>query len=243
MSRFSTVALALLCLLVGSCGLGRSNVEGWPDVDLGVPVEIYKSTDQRDLHIHMFAPVDAEHSDRRGAVLFFHGGGYRSTRVPQFEHQAKAVADAGMVGLIVEYRVTAEGTTRDDAIADGADAARVVAANPDVFGVDPQRIAMAGSSAGGHLVTQADSSAAAQVLFNPAVSPATSVADASVETIVFHSREDRIVEFDNAEGFCAALAACELVAFDEGDHGFFNDEPALTVTTNAMIDFLKARGW
>lgn len=61
--------------------------------------------------------------------------------------------------------------------------------------------------------------------------------------IVFHSREDTIVPFVSAEEFCKAATDCELVPFDEGDHGFFNDEPAFTATTNGMIGFLEANGW
>lgn len=227
-----------------ACGLrGGGEVSGWPEIDLGVPVEVYKSTDERDLHVHVFAPVEAEHGDRRGAVLFFHGGGYRTTRVEQFVPQAQAVAAAGMVGLIVEYRVTAEGTTQADAIDDGAAAARVVAGNPDLFGVDPERIALAGASAGGHLAVIADSAADALILFNPAVGPNTTPADPSVATLTFHSREDRIVAFESVETFCEGLLACTLSAFDEGDHGFFNDEPARSQTSAEMIDFLRREGW
>lgn len=234
-------------LLLSSCGLlsGGVEVAGWPDVDLGVEVEIYKSTPERDLHLHVFRP-DVVADGAPGAVLFFHGGGFRTTRVEQFERQAKAAADAGMVGIVVEYRVTAEGTTRTDAVADGADALAVLRANADRFGVDPDRIALAGSSAGGALAVEASATQAradALVLFNPAVGAASTPFAADEPTIVFHSREDTIVPFSSAEAFCTEVADCELVAFDEGDHGFFNDDPAFTATTTHMIEFLTTHGW
>lgn len=234
-------------LLLPSCGLLSGDVEvaGWPDVDLGADVEIYKSTPERDLHLHIFRP-DVVGDGAPGAVLFFHGGGFRTTRVEQFERQAKVAADAGMVGMVVEYRVTAEGTSRADAVADGADALAVLRANADRFGVDPERIALAGSSAGGALAVEASAAqvrADALVLFNPAVGAASAPFVADEPTLVFHSREDTIVPFSSAEAFCTDVAGCELIAFDEGDHGFFNDDPAFTATTNQMIEFLSTHGW
>lgn len=233
-----------LAVLAPACGLvgGGETVTGYPDVDLGVEVVVYKETAQRDLHLHVFESADA--GVDRPAVLFFHGGGFASTRVEQFERQAQLVADAGMVGIVVEYRVTAEGTTRNDAIDDGANALDYVIANADELNIDRDRVAMAGSSAGGALATVAvdhvgPPTAAALVLFNPAVNAGSAEFAGDVPAIVFHSREDTIVDFASAEGFCDAAAICELVAFDEGDHGFFNDEPAFTEAVDAMITFLN----
>jgi alpha-beta hydrolase superfamily lysophospholipase len=239
--------ILVMTLLLSSCGLLSSDVAvaGWPEVDLGAQVEVYKSTPERDLHLHFFRP-EAIAGDSPGAVLFFHGGGFRTTRVEQFERQAKAVAEAGMVGIVAEYRVTAEGTTRADAVADGADALAVVRANADRFALDPGRIALAGSSAGGALVVEATAvqlPADALVLFNPAVGAASAQFVVDEPTIVFHSREDTIVPFSSAEAFCIGVTDCELVAFEEGDHGFFNDDPAFTATTTQMIEFLSTHGW
>lgn len=218
-------------------------VSGWPDVDLGAEVEIYKSTNQRDLHLHIFRPDDG--APTSGAILFFHGGGFRTTRVEQFERQARAAAAAGIVGMVVEYRVTDEGTNRDDAILDGANALAVVRADAGRLGVDPNRLALAGSSAGGALAVEANAQTAADaiVLFNPAVGPDSASFIASEPVIVFHSRADTIVPFSSAEGFCTEVERCEMVAFNEGDHGFFNDEPAYSETTSTMIEFLQTHGW
>lgn len=234
-----------MSLVVTSCGIvggsDRGNVSGYPDDDLGVPVEIYKSTPQRELHVHLFAPenrtVDA------GAVLFFHGGGFGTTRVPQFERQAQAVADAGMVGIVVEYRVVPEGTSRSDAVADGVDAVAYVEAHAARLSVDPDRIAVAGSSAGGALAVEASAEADAIALFNPAVGPSSAAFLRGQPVVTFHSREDTIVAFASADAFCDAAQDCTMVAFDEGDHGFFNDEPAFTETTEGMIRFLSDAGW
>jgi len=236
------VALAVgLIIATASCGfIDRDpSAEGWPDVDLGVSVVQYVDTPERPLYVHIFAPGDTV--DHRGSVLFFHGGGFARTRVEQFEHQAKAIADNGMFAFIVEYRVSSEGTTVDDAVGDGAAALQWVRDNVETFGLDPNRIAMAGGSAGGSLAVRAGGEPNAYVLFNPAVDGNTATAD--VATIAFHSREDQLVDFSSVEAFCERLTQCDLVAFDEGDHGFFNTEPHLTETTELMVEFLLANGW
>ena len=233
-------------LVLSACGaLGQgAEVSGWPSVDLGATEVVeYKSTPERPLHLHVF---QQDSSTPAGAVLFFHGGGYSSTRVPQFEHQARALAEVGITGIIVEYRVTAEGTSVDDAIADGVDAASYVRDNAADLGIDPELVALAGSSAGGNLAVRAqevDRSGAALVLFNPAVDASHASALQDQAAIVFHSRQDTIIGFGSASGFCDAVENCTIDAFDEGDHGFFNNEPALTETTTSMIEFLTSRGW
>ncbi len=241
------VVVALIVVLTG-CGLrggGNGNVSGYPDDDLGVEVEVYKNTAQRDLHLHLFTS-DETSARPRGAILFFHGGGYGTTRVEQFERQAQAVADAGMTGIVVEYRVRPEGASRDDSVDDGVDAVSYVAANAERLGIDPAFIGIAGSSAGGDLAiraTGASNHVAAVALFNPAANSSTAEFIEQQPTIVFHSRKDSIVSFDSVVGFCNAITDCQLVAFDEGDHGFFNDEPAFSETTRQTVAFLETLGW
>ena len=244
MSRIWFVVIAAIAF--SGCGfVGGAEVSGYPDVNLGADtVEVYKSTAQRDLHLHIFEPAETDAiDDRSGAVVFFHGGGFRSTRVEQFHSQAESLADAGITGILAEYRVTAEGTTRADAVADGADAVALLRTAVVRFGFDQDRVAVAGSSAGGALAVEVSEQAGAVVLFNPAVSAASAPFLSGQPTIAFHSREDTVVAFSSAEAFCDAAADCELVAFEEGDHGFFNNEPALTETTDAMIEFLQDNGW
>ena len=239
------VALAAVlsgCSVVRNAVGGGGTVAGYPDVDLGVEAVVYKGTDERDLHLHIFEPVESS-SDATSAVLFFHGGGFANTRVEQFERQAQLLADAGIVGIVVEYRVSAEGASRADAIDDGRDALAFVLARAQRLGIDPERVAMAGSSAGGALATEASANSGALVLFNPAVALEDVGFAGSAPAIAFHSREDTIVSFSTVEEFCNAAVDCELVAFDEGDHGFFNDEPAFTETSQLMIDFLVDNGW
>lgn len=222
-------------------GCGGDDVAGFPDVDLGAStVEVYKSTPERDLHLHIFSPSGEE---SHASVIFFHGGGFRTTRIEQFREQAERLREAGIAGVVAEYRVSAEGTTRTDAVTDGADAVTFIQSASGQLGLDPTRVAIAGASAGGALAVEAGNAAALTVLFNPAVGPEDAPFVTDQSTLVFHSRQDTLVAFESVDGFCSAVADCEMVAFDEGDHGFFNEEPALTTTTDLMIDFLQGNGW
>ena len=165
--------LGLLALVAAGCGyLGDDDdPEGWPEVDFGVPVEVYRDTEARPLHLHLFYP-DPAPIEPAGAVLFFHGGGFATTRLHQFEPQATAVAEAGMVGILVEYRVSGDGVDRDQSIDDGRTAVEWTRAHAHRLGIDPDRVALAGASAGGYLATNARAEPDADVLFNPAVSAA-----------------------------------------------------------------------
>lgn len=239
--------LVVGAIVLSGCGVigGSSDVVGYPEVNLGADsVEVYKTTEERDLHMHIFEPEETSSATvRPGAVVFFHGGGFRSTRVEQFRGQAQSLAAEGIVGIVAEYRVTAEGTTRADAVVDGQDVVAALRADAAQFRIDPDRVAVAGASAGAALAVEASEQSSALVLFNPAVDASSAPFVDGQPAIAFHSREDTIVAFSSAEGFCDAVTGCELVAFDEGDHGFFNNEPALTETTNAMIEFLQDNGW
>ena len=145
-------------------------------------VHTYKTLGETTLRLWVFEPDGHEASDRRPAAVFFFGGGWRTGTPAQFERQAKALRDRGMVGIVADYRVSSRHGTRPwHAVADAHDALRWVRLQAAELGIDPERVAAAGGSAGGHLAAAAASLADpeapgeapvrpnALVLFNPAV--------------------------------------------------------------------------
>jgi acetyl esterase/lipase len=83
------------------------------------------------------------------AVLWIHGGGWRiggksNSRV------AAELAARGFVGASAEYRLSGEAPF-PAAIEDTKCAVRYLRANAQKYGIDPDRIGVAGSSAGAHL--------------------------------------------------------------------------------------------
>jgi len=146
-------------------------------------VETYKSVDDTDLKTWIFEPEGHKASDSRPAIVFFFGGGFRSGTPGQFHNQAKHLAARGMVAMSADYRVLSrQGVKANKCVEDAKSAIRWARANAARLGIDPNRIAAGGGSAGGHLAASTatlpghdnpaeDSSTSSKpnalVLFNP----------------------------------------------------------------------------
>lgn len=170
--------------LLGLC-VAASAQEGalaYPPTLPDASVHTYKTVDETALRLWIFEPDGHGVSNRRPAAVFFFGGGWRTGSPGQFERQAKALRDRGMVGIVADYRVSSRHGTRPwHAVEDAHDALRWVASHAAELGIDPERIAAAGGSAGGHLAAATASLADPEVpdeapvrpnaliLFNPAV--------------------------------------------------------------------------
>lgn len=115
--------------------------------------EVYKNASGDDLWIYRFDPTGHDpDSYKRPAVVFFFGGGWNGGTVTQFEQHCKYLASRGMVAFVADYRVKSRQKTGPDAcVADGKSAIRWVRTNAARLGIDPDRIAAGGGSAGGHV--------------------------------------------------------------------------------------------
>lgn len=114
---------------------------------------VYKSVGGRELRLFIEKPQDWKATDKRPAIVFFFGGGWVGGTPEQFRKQSEYLATRGMVGVRVEYRTIAKSDSGPPTVccADAKSAMRYVRAKAAELGVDPQRIAAAGGSAGGHL--------------------------------------------------------------------------------------------
>ncbi len=148
-------------------------------------IETYRTIGDVALTIDVYLTAGHAATDRRAAVVFFFGGGWSNGSTRQFAHHAAYFASRGMVACAADYRVHGRHqSTIADAVADAHSAVRWIRANAPRLGVDSDRIASAGGSAGGHLAAcvgilppSADSNDAnvsarsdAMLLFNPALS-------------------------------------------------------------------------
>lgn len=165
---------ALLCLFFFP--VFAEAQKNYPPVFEGAVAHVYKTAGEADLKMWGFLPEEWKAEDSRPAILFFFGGGWSAGSPAQFEPHARYLADRGIVAFVVDYRVASRhGTLAKDCVADARDAMRFVRSRAGELGVDPDRIAAGGGSAGGHIaaclgVIEADpeSKPNALALFNPA---------------------------------------------------------------------------
>ena len=102
-----------------------------------------------------FEPVleyyPAEEKKTTATVVIFPGGGYWG-RAPHEGHSyALHFNSIGMDAFVCEYRTSDMGDSFPSPLLDARRAIRFVRANAEKFGIDPDRVAVIGSSAGGHL--------------------------------------------------------------------------------------------
>lgn len=147
-------------------------------------MHVYKVVGDRALKLYVTKPDDWKQGDARPAIVFFHGGGWVGGAPGQFTEHAKYFASRGLVCVQVEYRLL-KGKKNEpptNCIHDAKSAMRWVRSRADELGIDPDRIASAGGSAGGHLAafvgmvdgtddpaddTNVSAKSNAMLLFNP----------------------------------------------------------------------------
>lgn len=147
---------------------------------------VYKTVGDVELKMYVHRPDGAKAGERRPAIVFFFGGGWKGGSPAQFRYQCEYLAARGMVAVTADYRVASRHDVKAvDCVRDAAAALSYLRANAERLGIDPDRIASAGGSAGGHLAAclgtlddidggtpeskKASYRPNAMVLFNPAL--------------------------------------------------------------------------
>ena len=165
--RRPSVTLALIILLtptfVGCGGGGGDSGTNVPPPPMGdddyVSDIVYCQVDGLDLKMDMAR--DFAFTGPRPAVIMVHGGGWFDGTKEDFTDEAVTLADNGYVAFTISYRLTSASSEFDDPYAVGAQypdapddvncAINHIVDNADVYDLDSNRIAIFGSSAGGHL--------------------------------------------------------------------------------------------
>ncbi|MGZ0656261.1 alpha/beta hydrolase [Coraliomargarita sp. W4R72] len=183
----------------------------------GFITETYKTVGSAELKVWISESVADTATDRiaKPAIVFFYGGGWVGRNIFHFESQAKHLAERGMIAVLADYRSrNTYGGTPFDCVADAKSAMRYIRANAARLGIDPERIAAGGGSAGGHLAIATavieglnddsdDSSISSRpnalVLFNP-------VYDNGPDGYGYDRIGDRYLEFSPYHNLYAGMA-------------------------------------
>ena len=117
---------------------------------------LYKNTEEGELNLFVYKPLEFDIKKQYSCIVFFHGGGWNSGNPEQFDRQSRYFASRGMVAVSVEYRIrNVHGTSPIQAMEDAKSAIRFIRSNPKLLSIDSNKIAAAGGSAGGHLAAVA----------------------------------------------------------------------------------------
>lgn len=132
----------------------RKNIEkllGHIEPSLEYEEVVYLDREGEEFLLHVWRPEGPVPAGGRPACVFFHGGGFKSGSPSQFYNQATVLAGRGMVTASASYRLGQDGHKPEHAMADAQAAVRYLRQNAERFGIDPERLAASGGSAGGHL--------------------------------------------------------------------------------------------
>ena len=115
-------------------------------------VEVYKSGKTYSLNAYIFTPSENPKNQKRPAILFFHGGGWFEGNPEGFKINSKSFAQKGWIAVSLEYRLSNDKDINPvHCIIDAKSAVRWIRKNSDRLNIDPDKIVVAGQSAGGHL--------------------------------------------------------------------------------------------
>ena len=104
--------------------------------------------------IPTLTPYWPDRSKTNGAAMVIcPGGGYGGLAGHEGKDYALWFNEQGIAGFVLKYRLGSAGYRHPIMLQDAARALRTVRANASAWGIDPKRIGIIGSSAGGHLAS------------------------------------------------------------------------------------------
>lgn len=165
----------IICLLLCFLSVPLNAQSPYPPTFKDARAETYRKVGSTELKLWIFGESDTE--AKKPAIVFFFGGGWNSGSPAQFENQARHFAARGMIAITADYRVKSRhGVQVVECVKDAKAAIAWVRENAVLLGIDPEKIAASGGSAGGHLAAAtgtisgfgSDERPNAMILFNPA---------------------------------------------------------------------------
>ena len=193
----------------------------YPPAIEGAEEYVYKTVGETELKLWSFRPDKDAFPGSRPAILFFFGGGWKSGSPSQFVPYAEYLAERGMTAMVVDYRVSSRhGTKAKDCVADARDALRYVRDQAELLGIDSEKVAVGGGSAGGHIAAclgtievEGLAKPVAMALFNPAC--------------VLAPFEDQFAALGERKEELGERMGAEIVSLSPIHHVSVNSSPAI----------------
>lgn len=206
-------------------------------------VKTYNLTDDPDITLTAYIPDISEEMKNmkiKPSVLVLPGGAYKFCSDREAEPIALAYLAKGFNAFVLRYSLN-ENSAFPTPLNDASKALKFIRDNAAEFYTYPQKIAVIGFSAGGHLAaalsTMSDDKPNACILGYPCILSSTSpilaspvesvtdyVTDKTPPTFIFAASNDGAVPIENSLSYAEALnrngISFELHIFEDGDHGF-----------------------
>jgi acetyl esterase/lipase len=146
----NTTCLTLVVLAAGLAGATAQSPTAFPLWPEGAPGALGK-TDKDIPTLTPYLPGPAKATG--AAIVICPGGGYGGLANHEGDHYARFLNESGIAGFVLKYRLGSAGYRHPIMLEDAARAVRTVRARAAEWGLDPKRIGIMGSSAGGHLAS------------------------------------------------------------------------------------------
>lgn len=154
LSVFSLFAFVMACLTMASTAPAQTTPN--PAKEVALPAyRIIEMTGALDTGTTNPAPPITGYlptaSPSGAAMIIFPGGGYGKLAEHEGAGYAKRFVQDGIACFVVEYRLGSNGHRHPAMLEDALSAVRTVRRQAEKLGIEPNRIGVMGSSAGGHL--------------------------------------------------------------------------------------------
>ena len=141
------LGFALITSILSATAQSGDSFELWPQ---GAPGALGdKDTDRPTLTPY----VPSSETGPLAAIVICPGGGYGGLAKHEGHDYALWLNKAGIAAFVLKYRLGSKGYRHPAMLQDAARALRTVRANASNWKIDPKRIGVMGSSAGGHLAS------------------------------------------------------------------------------------------
>src|SRR6267142_1996344 len=241
---FETAGMAAVAPSVEAIAAqGRGSAGGSAATEKNI---VFGKAGNTDLRLDIYRPPAG--TEKRMATIHIHGGGFTAGSKDTLADRVAPFVALGYVAIPVQYRLAGEAKWPAQ-IEDVKAAIRWTRANAKSLGVDPDKIAVVGYSAGGHLALFAAGTANRPEFEGKngtprAASPVTYVAKGFPPTVIFHGTADVTIPIESSERlfkqFREAQIPSEFHAFEGVPHAF-DSNPEFAKSAAELANFFIDR--